>query len=54
MKSEVLAYYNMPDLSVLGLIIFLTVFVGMLVWVFHPWRRPIYEHLSVLPLKEDT
>jgi cbb3-type cytochrome oxidase subunit 3 len=54
MKSQVLAYYNMPFLSNLGLIIFLTVFVGMLFWVFQRSRKPIYDHIAALPLQEDS
>ncbi|PIQ27977.1 CcoQ/FixQ family Cbb3-type cytochrome c oxidase assembly chaperone [bacterium (Candidatus Blackallbacteria) CG17_big_fil_post_rev_8_21_14_2_50_48_46] len=54
MKSEVLAYFNMPDLTNVGLIIFFTVFISMLIWVFQPWRKPVYQHMSELPLQEDT
>ena len=54
MKSQVLAYYHMPYLSVFGMMLFLAVFTGMLLWVFQPWRRPVYEHISQLPLREDS
>jgi len=54
MKQEVLAYFHMPLLSLIGLGIFFTFFMVMLFWVFSQYRKPIYQHLANLPLGEDT
>lgn len=54
MKQEVLAFFHMPQLSIMGLWIFLVFFMLMLGWVFSRYRRPLYQHLADLPLGEDT
>lgn len=53
MKAEVLSMFHMPWLTSLGLLIFFSLFVGMLVWVTRPGRQPLYEHLSRLPFSEE-
>lgn len=54
MKSQILDYYNMTGLSNLGLVLFVSLFTAMLIWVFHSRRRPVYEHLANLPLEDDA
>ena len=53
MKSEILSYYHLPDLSVLGLAIFFSFFLAMLLWVFSSYRKPVYQHVQNLPLGDD-
>lgn len=54
MKQEVLAFFPMTSLTLVGLIIFFTMFMGILWWVFNRTRVPLYDHLSHLPLQEDS
>jgi cbb3-type cytochrome oxidase subunit 3 len=39
---------------VIGLVVFLALFVGMLVWVFRPGSRRVYEADAQLPFVDDT
>ncbi|PKL75338.1 MAG: CcoQ/FixQ family Cbb3-type cytochrome c oxidase assembly chaperone [Candidatus Melainabacteria bacterium HGW-Melainabacteria-1] len=53
MKSEVLAYFHMPQMTLIGLTIFLTFFLSMVIWVYRRQRVPLYQHLANLPLGDD-
>ena len=53
MIQRVLSHYTMPALSGLGLLLFMGVFLGALVWVFRKGSREFYSNLSDLPMKED-
>jgi hypothetical protein len=50
MKSQVLANFHMPVLSCFGLILFVAVFVGALIWINRRGSQKFYESLSQLPL----
>jgi len=54
MKQEVLSFFNLPSLTVIGLVLFFTLFSGMLWWVLQKTREPLYDHLANLPLQEDA
>lgn len=53
MKAETLSFYHLPDLSIIGLLIFFSFFTAMLIWVFSSYRRPVYLRVQELPLGED-
>ena len=53
MKQEALAYFHMPMLSLIGLMIFFAFFMSMLLWVYRRQGRPMYQHLANLPLGDD-
>lgn len=53
MKAETLSYFHMPELTLVGLGIFFTFFMLMLLWVFQHQRKPFYQRLEELPLAED-
>lgn len=40
--------------AALGLVLFLALFVGMVVWVFRPGARRTYEHSAEIPLDDCT
>ncbi len=40
--------------AALGLIVFLALFVGMLVWVFRPGSKRKYERNAAIPLDDGT
>lgn len=40
--------------AALGLIVFLALFVGMLVWVFRPGSKRKYERNAAIPLHDGT
>lgn len=42
--------FHMPGLTVLGMLIFLAVFVGVWGWVYRKGGREFYERASRLPL----
>jgi cbb3-type cytochrome oxidase subunit 3 len=48
-----LQHFPHPWLMVVGLMLFLLVFVGVIVWVFHPRARALHAYLQALPLDED-
>jgi cbb3-type cytochrome oxidase subunit 3 len=52
MKAEALVNFPLTMLTCVGLMLFFSVFVGMLWWINLRWRRPIYQHLANLPLED--
>lgn len=50
MITRVLARFDLPDLSCMGLLLFLAVFLGAWFWVFRRDRRALYGEVSHLPL----
>jgi hypothetical protein len=53
MKSEVMQYFHMPYLSLIGLLIFFSFFMLMLLFVMQRKRSGLYTYLGHLPLGED-
>lgn len=53
MKAETLSYFHMPELTLLGLLIFFGFFMLMLLWVFQRQRKPFYQRLEQIPLTDD-
>lgn len=53
MIREALSYFPFPQLTAVALLIFISLFVGMLVWLFRKKRRPLIGHLECLPLEEE-
>lgn len=53
MKQEALKYFTETHLTVLGLVIFFTFFVGMILWTHRKSSKSLYRRLSELPLKEE-
>ena len=51
MKSSVLSQFDMTYLPVIACLIFAIVFVAMLVWVFRPESKGIYQKAERLPLE---
>jgi cbb3-type cytochrome oxidase subunit 3 len=47
---EVLSHFHLPLLSCVGLLLFMGVFVGALLWVFRRGSGEFYRKLSDLPL----
>lgn len=50
MKAEVLALFHMPQLSLIGLMIFFGFFLTMVLWLYRARSKPFYNHLANLPL----
>jgi hypothetical protein len=46
----VLSHFHLPILSCLGLLLFMSVFVGALIWIFRRGSGEFYQKLSDLPL----
>jgi hypothetical protein len=53
MIREVLSQFHLPSLAILGLFLFLSVFLTTLFWVFRKSGDPLYRTLQQLPLQED-
>lgn len=53
MKADALSYFHMPLLTLVGLGIFFTFFMLMLLWVYRRQSRPLYQHLASLAVGED-
>lgn len=52
MKSLVLSKFPWPAMTSAGLLIFLAVFAGVVIWVHRRGSKKIYESASQLPLQE--
>lgn len=52
MIQRVLSHYHLPGLTCLGLILFMSIFIGALIWVFRKGSKNVYETLEQLPLKD--
>lgn len=53
MKNQVLQLFPYIDLVVAGQLIFFTVFVGALFWVFRRGGSSFYDQLARMPLDEQ-
>lgn len=53
MKSLGLKYFTDIDLTNLGLLVFLFVFVSVVCWVYRRGSEKIYQHVSTIPLKDE-
>ncbi len=53
MIQKVLAHYRLTQLSCLGLILFMAVFIAALLWVFRKGSSPFYAELENLPLQDS-
>ena len=53
MKTLVLANFHLLPLTCVALVLFFTVFTGMLVWVFRKSSKELYAGIAALPLNED-
>ena len=42
-----------PNMTMIGLTIFFSFFMSMLIWVYRRQGRPMYQHLANLPLGDD-
>lgn len=53
MKSAAFANFALTYLPVLGLAIFLIIFIGVCVWVCRAGSNNFYEELSQIPFEKD-
>ncbi len=53
MKQEVFQNFNDQNLTILGLFIFVTFFVGLLFWVYRRTQAPHYKYMSQIPLEGE-
>ncbi len=53
MKTEGLKFFTDTQLTSVGLIIFFTLFISMLIWVFRVTGKQTYQYVEQLPLKQD-
>lgn len=54
MKQEFLTSFPSPTMAMIGVFIFLVVFVGVLFWVFRKGSKKKYDKVSQLPLGKDN
>lgn len=53
MYKEVLKHFPMIDLVVAGELIFFTVFVCSLIWIFRRGSKDFYDRLSKIPFEKE-
>ncbi|MGZ3696761.1 MAG: CcoQ/FixQ family Cbb3-type cytochrome c oxidase assembly chaperone [Bdellovibrionota bacterium] len=51
MIQRVLSHYHLPLLTCLGLLLFMGVFIGALLWVYRKESADVYQALADLPLE---
>lgn len=54
MMREVLSNFHLPWLSCLALLIFFSLFISMLLWVFRKDGKAVYQYIENLPLEEKS
>lgn len=52
MIQRVLLHYRLPALTCIGLLLFMSVFIGVLAWVFRKGSQEVYAGLEQFPLQE--
>jgi cbb3-type cytochrome oxidase subunit 3 len=52
-KQEAFQHYSDQSLTIVGLFIFVTFFVGLLFWVYRRTQSSHYKYMSQLPLEGD-
>ena len=52
MKSQVFKNFDLTILPSIGMILFLIIFLGMIIWIFRKDSKSIYKELSNIPLDE--
>ena len=53
MKSEAFKNFTMMYLPILGLFLFLTIFIGVCFWVFRNNSNNFYKKMSMIPFEKD-
>jgi cbb3-type cytochrome oxidase subunit 3 len=53
MIRQVLANYPLMDLVLVGQLLFLAIFVGVVAWVFRRGSSKFYDSLARVPLEEN-
>ncbi len=53
MKRQVFENFDLTILPSIGMILFLSVFLGMVIWVFRKNSKQIYSEMSQIPLEEE-
>jgi hypothetical protein len=54
MKAEAFTNFTLIYLPVLGLFLFLAIFVTVCIWVFRKNSSEFYKDLSTIPFKKDV
>jgi cbb3-type cytochrome oxidase subunit 3 len=54
MMREVLSRFDLPMLPIIGLFIFLTLFIGVIIYTFCGSNKEKFESLERLPFQEGT
>lgn len=54
MNKQWLIYFTDHAMTSVGLILFLTLFFGVLAWTYRPYSKKIYQHIENLPLNSDS
>ncbi len=52
MKSLGLSYFTDTNLTLLALLLFFSVFIGLTFWVFRKDQKPYFKKMSELPFDE--
>lgn len=53
MIRQVLAYFPLMDLVLVGQLLFLALFLGVVAWVFRKGSGKFYDSLSRVPLEDN-
>lgn len=53
MLRQAFTYFNEAHLTVIGFMLFLLTFLGVLIWTFLVQEKSFYQRLSMQPLREN-
>ncbi len=53
MKQEAFSYFTMGYLNVIAMLIFMSVFVGVIFWIYRKSSQSYYQKISRLPLEAE-
>jgi cbb3-type cytochrome oxidase subunit 3 len=54
MKQEAFRYFTDQHITIIGLFIFFSFFIGLLVTVYRRSQSPYYEYMSKLPISDKN
>ncbi|MFV8753573.1 cbb3-type cytochrome c oxidase subunit 3 [Nannocystaceae bacterium ST9] len=52
--KDVLALSDLAWLGAVAIVMFMTIFLGALIWMFRPGSKQVYAACSTMPLSDDV
>ena len=53
MLGTILANFDLPELPMIAMFIFLLQFIGVVIWVFRSGSKDLYKTINSMPLEKE-